>query len=47
MVPPTATAAGGGLIAKDKLGNPIPASQILAESPGTRALVADLASAIR
>ncbi|MEB3289437.1 MAG: cytochrome b6-f complex iron-sulfur subunit [Leptolyngbya sp.] len=43
MVPPTAAAAGGGLLAKDKLGNPIPASQILAEPPGTRALVAGLA----
>jgi cytochrome b6-f complex iron-sulfur subunit len=43
MMPPTAATAGGGLMAKDKLGNPIPASQILAEPPGTRALVAGLA----
>ena len=33
----------GSIIAKDKLGNPIPASQILSEPPGTRALVAGLA----
>jgi cytochrome b6-f complex iron-sulfur subunit len=33
----------GTLIAKDILGNPIPASQILAEPPGSRALVAGLA----
>ena len=33
----------GSMIAKDKLGNPIPASQILAEPPGTRALIAGLA----
>jgi cytochrome b6-f complex iron-sulfur subunit len=33
----------GSIIAKDQLGNFIPASQILAEPPGTRALVAGLA----
>lgn len=34
--------AGGAMIAKDILGNPIPATQILAEPPGSRALVAGL-----
>ena len=43
FVPPAATTAGGGILAKDKLGNPIPASQILANPPGTRALIAGLA----
>ncbi len=44
LVPPAEkTGAGGGIIAKDVMGNPIPASQILAEAPGTRALVAGLA----
>ena len=43
FIPPIEKTAGGGIIAKDVLGNPIPASQILAESPGTRALVAGLA----
>jgi cytochrome b6-f complex iron-sulfur subunit len=44
LVPPTEkTGAGGAIIAKDVLGNIIPASQILAEAPGTRALVAGLA----
>jgi cytochrome b6-f complex iron-sulfur subunit len=38
-----ATGAGGAILAKDVLGNPIPASQILAEPAGTRALVAGLA----
>jgi len=33
----------GAILAKDKLGNPIPASQILKEAPGSRALVAGLA----
>lgn len=33
----------GSIIAKDRLGHPIPASQILAETPKTRALVAGLA----
>lgn len=44
VIPPAEkTGAGGGLLAKDKLGNPIPATQILAEAPGSRALVAGLA----
>ncbi|NJL02135.1 MAG: cytochrome b6-f complex iron-sulfur subunit [Spirulinaceae cyanobacterium RM2_2_10] len=43
FVPPRKVAAGGGILAKDQLGNPIPASQILAEPPGTRALIAGLA----
>ena len=43
FVPPKAVSAKGGILAKDKLGNPIPASQILAEPPGTRALIAGLA----
>ncbi|MDY7019903.1 MAG: cytochrome b6-f complex iron-sulfur subunit [Cyanobacteriota bacterium] len=33
----------GSIIAKDRLGHPIPADQILAEPKGTRALVAGLA----
>lgn len=41
--PPEKTGPGGAIPAKDVLGNLIPASQILAESPGTRALVAGLA----
>lgn len=40
--PPESTEAGGAVLAKDILGNPIPATQILAEAPGTRALVAGL-----
>ncbi|MEC4895446.1 MAG: cytochrome b6-f complex iron-sulfur subunit [Oscillatoria sp. PMC 1051.18] len=43
FVPPKETDEGGATIAKDILGNPIPASQILAEPPGTRALIAGLA----
>ncbi len=43
FLPPAETTEGGGILAKDILGNPIPASQILAEPPGTRALVAGLA----
>ncbi|NJN01675.1 MAG: cytochrome b6-f complex iron-sulfur subunit [Leptolyngbyaceae cyanobacterium RM1_1_2] len=43
FVPPREVAEGGGILAKDKLGNPIPASQILAAPPGTRALIAGLA----
>jgi cytochrome b6-f complex iron-sulfur subunit len=43
FVPPAEdTGMDGGIIAKDVLGNPIPAAQILAEPPGTRALVAGL-----
>lgn len=40
--PAEITGAGGAIVAKDILGNPIPAAQILAEPPGTRALVAGL-----
>jgi cytochrome b6-f complex iron-sulfur subunit len=43
FIPPTESSEGGAILAKDKLGNPIPASQILAEPAGTRALVAGLA----
>lgn len=43
LIPPVEEAGvGGAMIAKDILGNPIPASQILAEPPGSRALVAGL-----
>lgn len=43
FIPPAESGAGGAILAKDILGNPIPASQILAEPAGTRALVAGLA----
>ncbi|PSB00378.1 cytochrome b6-f complex iron-sulfur subunit [Merismopedia glauca] len=43
FIAPTETSAGDAILAKDILGNPIPAAQILAEPPGTRALVAGLA----
>ena len=44
FIPPAEkTGVGGAILAKDVLGNPIPASQILAEPAGTRALVAGLA----
>jgi cytochrome b6-f complex iron-sulfur subunit len=44
FVPPVEQAGpGGAIFAKDILGNPIPATQILAEAPGTRAVVAGLA----
>ncbi|TVQ20576.1 MAG: cytochrome b6-f complex iron-sulfur subunit [Leptolyngbya sp. DLM2.Bin15] len=43
MPPAETTGAGGAILAKDVLGNPIPARQILAEAPGSRALVAGLA----
>jgi len=43
FVPPNEVSEGGGILAKDRFGNPIPASQILAEPLGTRALVAGLA----
>lgn len=43
FIPPSETSGSdGGILAKDILGNPIPASQILAEVAGTRALVAGL-----
>jgi cytochrome b6-f complex iron-sulfur subunit len=40
--PPSETGGSGTAIAKDKLGRPIPASQILQEPPGTRALISGL-----
>lgn len=43
ILPPVESGEDGAILAKDILGNPIPASQILAETPGTRALVAGLA----
>ncbi len=43
LIPPKEAAADGSILAKDKLGHLIPASQILAEPVGTRALVAGLA----
>lgn len=43
FLPPAETTEGGAILAKDILGNPIPADQILTEPPGTRALVAGLA----
>lgn len=43
FVPPEElTGEGGAILAKDIAGHPIPASQILAEPPGTRALIAGL-----
>ncbi len=44
FVPPTEAGEDGSILAKDINGHLIPASQILAESPGTRALVAGLAA---
>lgn len=41
--PPQEGNEDGSIIAKDRLGNPIPASQILGKPLGTRALVAGLA----
>lgn len=43
FVPPSQTREGGSALAKDRYGHPIPASQILAEPAGTRALIAGLA----
>ncbi|MBD2314079.1 cytochrome b6-f complex iron-sulfur subunit [Desertifilum sp. FACHB-1129] len=43
FLPPSEMSAGGAILAKDISGNPIPASQILAQPVGTRALVAGLA----
>ena len=43
LVAPREGNAEGAIIAKDRLGHPIPACQILAEPIGTRALVAGLA----
>ena len=42
-VPPSEVSEGGGILAKDQHGIPIPASQLLANPPGTRALIAGLA----
>ena len=45
FVPPAEkTGVGSAVLAKDKLGNQIPASQILVEPPSTRALVAGVAA---
>ncbi|AFY37052.1 Cytochrome b6-f complex iron-sulfur subunit [[Leptolyngbya] sp. PCC 7376] len=43
FVPPRKVEEDGSLLAKDINGNLIPVSQLLAEEPGTRALVAGLA----
>jgi len=43
LIPPAERNMGGAILAKDKFGNLIPASQIIAEPSGTRALVAGLA----
>lgn len=43
LVPPSEVDADGSIMAKDINGNIIPASQILTEQPGTRALIAGLA----
>ncbi len=43
FVPPAEESNGGAILAKDKLGTPIPASQILAQPSGTRALIAGIA----
>lgn len=42
FVPPNSIKGDGRVLAKDALGTPIPTSQLLAEPPGTRALVAGL-----
>ncbi|MEM9448868.1 MAG: cytochrome b6-f complex iron-sulfur subunit [Cyanobacteria bacterium P01_E01_bin.6] len=42
LVPPSEVSDGGGMLAKDQHGTPIPASQLLVEPPGTRALIAGL-----
>lgn len=43
FTPPSENGDNGEILAKDKLGNVIPASQILAEKVGTRALIAGIA----
>lgn len=43
FISPSEVGEGGGMLAKDQYGTPIPASQLLAEPPGTRALIAGLA----
>jgi cytochrome b6-f complex iron-sulfur subunit len=42
FIPPAEKTRGSGILAKDILGKTIPATQILAEKSGTRALVAGL-----
>ncbi|MCM1983782.1 cytochrome b6-f complex iron-sulfur subunit [Lyngbya confervoides] len=42
FLPISETSEDGGQLAKDQLGNPIPAGQLLALAPGSRALVAGL-----
>jgi len=43
LIPPAEGDGSGTILAKDKFGTPIPASQVLAEPPGTRALIAGIA----
>ncbi|NJL54849.1 MAG: cytochrome b6-f complex iron-sulfur subunit [Leptolyngbyaceae cyanobacterium RM2_2_4] len=43
FIPPNEAGKGGAILAKDQLGNPIPAAQLLANPPGSRALIAGLA----
>ncbi|NJM65700.1 MAG: cytochrome b6-f complex iron-sulfur subunit [Acaryochloris sp. RU_4_1] len=43
FIPPSEENEGGAVLAKDIRGNPIPAQQVLANPPGTRALIAGLA----
>lgn len=43
FIPPAERTLNGAILAKDQNGTPIPASQLLQEPPGTRALVAGLA----
>ncbi|EDX84635.1 Cytochrome B6-F complex Fe-S subunit family [Synechococcus sp. PCC 7335] len=43
FISPKESNEGNGILARDQLGNPIPAGQILVEPPGTRALVAGIA----
>ena len=43
LIPPKEVTQGSGTFAKDRLSNPITASQLLVEPAGTRALIAGLA----
>ncbi|MDB9524659.1 cytochrome b6-f complex iron-sulfur subunit [Oscillatoria sp. CS-180] len=43
LMPIPKTGKGGAILAKDQLSHPIPVSQLLANPPGSRALVAGLA----
>lgn len=43
LMPPKEITEGGGTLARDQLGNPIPASQLLVEPADTRALISGLA----